>query len=198
MLPCSRTWTYGTYPACKEWRNYLSGPFVAETDHQRLEKIITQPNLSGQQACWVEVLANLELTIKYIPGTKNIVADSLSRRADLKINNIELSYITPEFKQKIQEAQHQSWKWIIKGITYPKQSILTKSDKNLIAKNKYQVQNDMLTTDTGQWCIPISSPELIKQVLQLYHDNPSASHPGQEKTTKLIQCHFFLDLKVTA
>ena len=33
--------------ACKEWRHYLVGPFKAYTDHQQLEKIMTQSDLSG-------------------------------------------------------------------------------------------------------------------------------------------------------
>ena len=55
---------------------------------------MTQSNLSGQQVRWVKVLANLDFIIKYLPGTKNIVADSLSHHTDLKLNFTEFSYLT--------------------------------------------------------------------------------------------------------
>lgn len=37
------------------------------------------------QARWSELLADLNLNVQYLPGTKNTVPDALSRRPDLKM-----------------------------------------------------------------------------------------------------------------
>ena len=95
---------YALILAVKEWRHYLIGPFYIEVDHEQLEKFDKQPNLSSQQAQWQEVLQQYDMEIKWIPGSKNIVADSLLRRLDHKNNNI-LSYPEPVFLQKVHKVQ---------------------------------------------------------------------------------------------
>ena len=42
------------------------------------------PNLSGRLARWIEKMAEFDYTIQHIAGVKNVVAEALSRRADLK------------------------------------------------------------------------------------------------------------------
>ena len=41
--------------------------------------LLTQKNLSGRQARWMEVLSEFNFTIIYVEGTLNILADALSR-----------------------------------------------------------------------------------------------------------------------
>lgn len=61
-------------------KNLLMGTcFTWCTDHQVLEKLFTQPNLSSRQAHWLEKTANFDFEIKYIEGPSNIFADALSR-----------------------------------------------------------------------------------------------------------------------
>jgi transposase InsO family protein len=73
--------------ACSYWRHYLHSdlPFRLLSDHDSLKYHKTMPNLSGRLARWVEKMAEFEYTIEHIPGAKNVVADALSRRADLKV-----------------------------------------------------------------------------------------------------------------
>ena len=72
--------------ACSHWRPYLHGvqPFKLLSDHDSLKYHKTMPNLSGRLARWIEKMAEFDYTIEHIPGIKNIVADALSRRSDLK------------------------------------------------------------------------------------------------------------------
>jgi len=72
--------------ACSYWRHYLHGtqPFKWLTDHDSLKYHRTMPNLSGRLARWVEKLAEFDYTVEHIAGVKNVVADALSRRSDLK------------------------------------------------------------------------------------------------------------------
>lgn len=61
-------------------RNLLMGTrFTWCTDHRALEKLFTQPNLSGRQARWLEKTADFDFGIKYIEGKTNAFADALSR-----------------------------------------------------------------------------------------------------------------------
>ena len=43
-----------------------------------LEHILRQPVLSGRQARWLEKISDFDFTVKYISGTTNILADTLS------------------------------------------------------------------------------------------------------------------------
>ena len=65
------------------WRHYLVGTkFTVFTDHRSLQYFKTQPQLSGRQSRWKDVIANYDFDIEYIDGKSNVVADGLSRRAD--------------------------------------------------------------------------------------------------------------------
>ncbi len=64
-------------------RPYLEGhPFRSNTDHQALIWLQSQPKLSRRQASWIEKIQAMDMTIKYLAGELNSVADALSRRAD--------------------------------------------------------------------------------------------------------------------
>jgi hypothetical protein len=45
---------------------------------QGLIHLINQKNLSGRQARWIEKISSLDFEVRYIPGTENILADTLS------------------------------------------------------------------------------------------------------------------------
>ena len=60
-------------------KNLLQGiHFYQYTDYRALEHILKQPVLSGRQARWLEKISDFDFTVKYIPGTTNILADTLS------------------------------------------------------------------------------------------------------------------------
>ena len=72
--------------ACSHWRHYLHSdqPFTLLSDHDSLKYHKTMPHLSGRLARWVEKMAEFDYNIEHIAGSKNVVADALSRRADLR------------------------------------------------------------------------------------------------------------------
>ena len=79
---------YALFQACMHWRHYLHSdqPFTLLSDHDSLKYHKTMPHLSGRLARWIEKMAEFNYDIQHIAGVKNIVADALSRRADLKDN----------------------------------------------------------------------------------------------------------------
>jgi hypothetical protein len=71
--------------ALTAWRHYLLGSrfkVIVRTDHKSLQHFKTQPQLSGRQSRWKDVIADFDFDIEYILGKENVVADGLSRRPD--------------------------------------------------------------------------------------------------------------------
>jgi hypothetical protein len=69
--------------ALKKWQVELLGAHInVFTDHQMLQNFNTQRDLSQQQAQWAEYMSQYDLSITYIKGEDNSVADALSRRTD--------------------------------------------------------------------------------------------------------------------
>ena len=82
--------------ATKHFRSYLQDrPFVVLSDHKPLEHFRTQPLLNMRQLRVLDHLAMFQYEFQYIPGEKNIFADTLSRPAGHEINVHE---IRPDFK----------------------------------------------------------------------------------------------------
>ena len=70
--------------ALKKWRHYLYGvTFEVFTDHKSLKYLFSQKELNLRQRRWVEFLEDYDCSINYHPGKANVVADALSRRAQV-------------------------------------------------------------------------------------------------------------------
>ena len=61
-------------------RDILQGTrFTWVTNHKSLEHVLTQRNLSGRQAHWMEKLSGFDFKVQYVPGEDSILPDALSR-----------------------------------------------------------------------------------------------------------------------
>ena len=91
LTPAERNWDtrekefFALVDACQHWRHYLHSelPFRLLSDHDSLKYHKTMPHLTGRLARWIERMSEFDYTIEHIAGIKNVVADALSRRADL-------------------------------------------------------------------------------------------------------------------
>ena len=64
----------------EQFREYLQyGPFTVQTDNNPLTYILTTPNLDALGHRWVAALAGYDMSLEYLKGTDNKVADTLSR-----------------------------------------------------------------------------------------------------------------------
>jgi len=64
----------------KRFRHHLLGTkFTIVTDHEKLDRFMTQKNLSRRQTRWLETLNDFDFDIKWSPGKLNVFADALSR-----------------------------------------------------------------------------------------------------------------------
>ena len=64
----------------EQFREYLQyRPFTMLTDNNPLTYVLTTPNLDALGHHWVAALAGYNMTIKYLKGSDNKVANALSR-----------------------------------------------------------------------------------------------------------------------
>ncbi|GKC58554.1 putative reverse transcriptase domain-containing protein, partial [Tanacetum coccineum] len=74
--------------ALKIWRHYLYGTkSVIYTDHKSLQHIFSQKELNMRQRRWIELFSDYDCEIRYHPGKANVVADALSRKERVKLDN---------------------------------------------------------------------------------------------------------------
>ncbi|KAL2098394.1 hypothetical protein ACEWY4_007601 [Coilia grayii] len=68
------------WAVCEKFSHWLKGhAFTAWTDNNPLTHVLTKPKLDACEQRWVAKLAAYDFDLKYVPGPKNTVADSLSR-----------------------------------------------------------------------------------------------------------------------
>lgn len=73
------------WAVCDKFSHWLKGQtFSVWTDNNPLTYILTKPKLDACEQRWVSKLAAYSFDLNYVPGTKNVVADALSREPFVK------------------------------------------------------------------------------------------------------------------
>lgn len=73
------------WAVCEKFSHWLKGQtFSVWTDNNPLTYILTKPKLDACEQRWVSKLAAYSFGLNYVPGTKNVVADALSREPFVK------------------------------------------------------------------------------------------------------------------
>lgn len=162
-----------------KWRHYLeSRKTIISTDHHSLQYLHTQPKLSRRQARWMELLANFDIEIKYIPGRLNSVADALSRRADLEVevtNGVQINMLSSSITSEVISKTKQA---LTVDPYYNKKK--DKLPSHLVMKE------ELLFKKQGQQKLLLYVPqELRKGILYEAHEN--GGHGGIRKTTELVK-----------
>lgn len=162
--------------ALVEWRHYLLGTkFTVTTDHHSLQYLKTQSHLSPRQARWIEFLEEFDFEMIYRPGKDNVVADALSRRPDLKVNELietEANISTPILEQIKQAYQHDP---LTRHVLQHGHRELAVKDGLIYKDTKIYVPNDK---------------QLRTQLLVEQHDIPISGHLGEHKTYERLARHF--------
>ena len=77
--------TYAIVAALRKWHEYIGfQPVEVRSDHRSLENWITEhidtpSGPRGRRARWHETFSQFDLTINYVPGPDNTIADAMSR-----------------------------------------------------------------------------------------------------------------------
>ncbi|GKB26627.1 putative reverse transcriptase domain-containing protein [Tanacetum coccineum] len=94
--------------ALKIWIHYLYGTkCTVFTDHKSLQYILDQKELNMRQRRWLELLTDYDCEIRYHPGKKNVLADALSRKEQIKPLRVRSLIMTihPNLPSQILKAQ---------------------------------------------------------------------------------------------
>ena len=79
--------TYAVVSALQKWAGWIGlQPVLIVTDHKSLENWVeekrdTPSGPGGRRGRWHEILSKFDLTVVYVPGRDNVVADAMSRYA---------------------------------------------------------------------------------------------------------------------
>ncbi|KAG8364869.1 hypothetical protein BUALT_Bualt18G0043300 [Buddleja alternifolia] len=85
------------------WRHYLLGSrFVVKTDNVATSYFQTQKKLSPKQARWKDFLAEFDYVLEYKPGKANVVADALSRKAELAAISLAKGNVHEKIKEGLE------------------------------------------------------------------------------------------------
>jgi hypothetical protein len=149
--------------ALRHFRHYLLGVhFTCFTDHRSLTRLQSQANLSPRQARWLETLSEYDYVVEYLSGSKNVLADALSRLFAL------VSTPDASFVEKVIAA-------------YPTDPQLAKLSKSLILHEGLYFHGE-------QVYIPAS---LRVDCMREHHDTVWSAHPGYLRTHEFITRHFW-------
>ena len=179
--------------ALKHWRRFLEGschPILIHTDHKNLIYFTESRILNQRQARWAMDLLAFDFKIKYIPGSKNIIPDSLSRRPDHQTNEMAeynnralldksvflcnlRTFITNELDDEIFADQKNS-------DTYCK--LLEEG-----ASGDWEFKNEVLLFKGKIW---VYNKDLRIKLLAMFHNSTSGGHNGYKKTVAHLKTRY--------
>ena len=199
--------------ALQEWRHYIQGsPFKTKvlSDHKNLTYFRNPQKLNRRQARASLELSEYDLELKHIPGDKMVLADALSRRPDLcpvedhDNENVVLlpedlfvALIDVELRDAVAKLQHED------SIALEALRLLTEVDPQSPSLDTDGWTTEVDSTGSkvlfykGKIYIP-QDMELRREIVQRYHDTPTAGHPGILETYMAVsQEHWWPGLRTS-
>ncbi|EEB88909.1 hypothetical protein MPER_13063 [Moniliophthora perniciosa FA553] len=186
--------------AVKKFKADLLGEqFTIYTDHRTLENFGTQKSLSRRQARWLEELSQFDMTICYIKGEDNTVADALSR-------------LPPDDSETIPDCDDSetcNWQaWMLRGTSAAVNRASIHADTSLMTAIRDGYCNDDFCKKfiSGQRILPsvreenqlwfIGSRLLIPRVGHIREDlfhlaHDVFDHSGPDKAYEILRDSFY-------
>lgn len=163
----------------ENWQHLLLGrKVIVHTDHKNLTYYQHPHKLSDRTRRALNRILKYNLKIKHKPGMLNC-ADALSRRPD---------YACHPKQEETGLPQHL---FVNTMSALDLDGAITRGQTNNPTEIKNLQKKFGLTTENRQWllnkCLVIvGNDELKRGVISLYHDFPTAGHPGGHKTLSTI------------
>jgi transposase InsO family protein len=174
------------------FRPYLVGRKVlVRNDQKALRWLLDQRTLSPRQHRWLDVLLDHDMELDWIPGSRNNVADALSRRRHdrsigIQVNALSGDDPSEDFIDKVKHElpQDPSLKEILQLLQPDAKIPPTKA--TMI--NRYSLRDGLLFFEKSRLVLP---KILHSQVLREHHDTPVAGHPSWNVTYASLANHYF-------
>jgi hypothetical protein len=152
-------------------------------------------------ARWTLSLSEFNIKLVYIPGKKNIQADSLLRRPDLcpqgtdnediivLLEHLFVNLIDIELQKKIANTKNMDYN-------------AAKAIKKLLEQGPREVKKDLMDWEVeefegenilfykGKNYVPIDA-ELQREIVWRYYDHLMAGHPGELQTFNTVKEHYW-------
>ena len=206
--------------AVQHFKPYLWGrPFVVRTDHSALQWLRNFKDPQGQVARWLEILSEYDFKVQHRPGVKHGNADPLPRlpckqcglselpgMGDVGLVNLVTWF--PALSSSEQRQLQQSDKelkqvlaWMEKDqcpALFPKNSgywvqTLWSQRDHLVVKDGVLFREWEDVPGKGRnKCLQFVIPQdMVRSILQQFHDAPSGSHLSVAKTLNKISSRFY-------
>ncbi|EGD74424.1 hypothetical protein PTSG_13229 [Salpingoeca rosetta] len=161
---------YAVIKALQHWRYLCIGrPITVYTDHKSLERVLAQNKIQEARIQrWSLFLSDFNVTFKYIPGDKNVVADALSRTCMVR---------------ELLEDETVNIRWS----DYLKDPFWEKIIHDLASFPQYKRVGDLLY-HKNRICVPSSSH---RSVMAMAHDGLSSGHQGVSKSQARAAREFY-------
>lgn len=161
------------------FRPYLVGRKVlVRNDQKALKWLLDQRKLSPRQERWLDILLEFRLELDWIPGSRNTVADALSRRRHdksigIQVYALAIDHPPEDFIAKIRRELplDPSLQEILR-LLQPG-TVIPPSKQTMI--RRYSLREGLLWYENTRLVVPKSLRLLI---LKEHHDTPVAGHPS--------------------
>ena len=184
--------------AIKHYRMYLmNNPFKVLTDNVACTYIVKKAELSPRLARWAVQLADYKFDIAHKPGKANVVADALSRAAEVAAVNTETEDEEPD-ESDINMRKEQLKDYLLAPIFLYKEKKKFPSDakkgttKQITKDSEYfKLVRGVLyrvTTEGLRLAIPVSQR---KMMIWSAHDSLMSLHQGRTKTVRKLKAKYW-------
>ena len=208
---------YAVVSALHRWRHYVEGVQTEVlTDHHSLKYFLDQKDLSKRQIRWLEFLQEFgnTMTIGYLPGKSNVVADALSRRGcaislsrarvTVPVAALRVKSVGVRLNSIVRFEPNQGWlaelkEALAKDPLYKRvvaPSPVNRRRPRNTAPPKldfdYAVVDGLIHANIkGLQKLFVPFKHLQDKVLAANHDHVTAGHLGMDKTMELVSRHYY-------
>ena len=174
------------------FRPYLHGrKVIVKTDQKALNWLLTQRTLSRRQQRWLDILMDYDLELEWIAGSKNTIADALSRRRHDVDAGIQVNVINDPASpiNLIEEVRRElpNDPSLVSILMRLRNEIPTPPSEHT-RMNRYTLRDGLLWFENTRLVVPKA---LHLKLLREHHDTALAGHPSWTVTYAHLAHSYF-------